>query len=154
MKKEESLQTEVSPTGGLRSTCHFHAVRDQSVSVCSKMTCQKLNHKGERRKIINSPNCVLCGNKVLFSKHFAIVVSWSRSKFAMKPQVDKQKKKGVQNVLENEFSLLLMWKFSHIMRKISFRVFKLTAVEHKHPGFFPHVQDSTSYFPDFSSLLI
>lgn len=36
----------------------------------------------------------------------------------------------------------------------NFRVFKLTVVEHKHPGFFPHVQDSTSNFPDFSSLLI
>lgn len=110
--RKESLQTGISPNGGLTSTCHFHMVRDQSASAGSKMTCQKLNHvRGEEKWSIPQTVCSAVIKHCSLNTYtlFAIVIPWSRSKFTVKPHADR--KKGIQNVLEDEFSLLLMCKF-------------------------------------------
>lgn len=134
MKKEKSLQTEVHPTGGLTSTCHFHAVRDQSVSVGSKLICQKLNHKGDRRKMINPPNSVLCSNKTLCSKHFHCLHNCDILVQNLRWKIQSDTQKGIQNVLGKKFSFLLLWKFSHTTRRVSFVGFKLCG-EVKTPRF-------------------
>lgn len=140
VRRKKSLQTEANPTGGLTSTCHFHVVRDQSAPVCSKLTCQKLNHKGERRKMINSPNSLPFSNKILYTKHLQCLHNCDISvKFrtCSKKTVSclERKVSGVQVVLENELSTWLLCKLSPFPWKISFEVFKFRFAKFKHPKF-------------------
>lgn len=117
--RKESLQTEVSPTEGLTSTCHFLMVRDQSVSVCSKTTCQKRNHRGREEKW-SIPQTV-CSAVIKYCSLntytlFAIVISWSRSKFAVKPHDDIQKKRYPKCIRKWILSIVNV-QILHIMRK-------------------------------------
>lgn len=131
--REESLQTEVSPTGGLTSTCHLHVVRDQSVSVCSKTTCQKLNHRGREEKwSIPQTVCSAVIKHCSLNTYtfFAIAISWSRSKFAVKPHDDIQKKRYPKCIRKWIRSIGNVQVPRTVIKK-SFKVFKLTVVEKK-----------------------